>query len=110
MILHLKQKNIIKDLNPYEKITTPLIIENNIHIYTQKNFREEEELIKKIDLRLKNSKSKISEETIQNIMTNLNTKGLSEEQVSSIEKSLKSNFLYSVAVLVQEKQQLSIIF
>ncbi|QMU99387.1 exodeoxyribonuclease V subunit alpha [Borrelia sp. A-FGy1] len=91
-ILNLKQNNIIRDFNPYEKIKTPLIIENNINIYTQKNFREEEELIKKIDIRLKNSKSKISKENIQNIMNNLNTKELSEEQISSIQKSLKSNF------------------
>ncbi|WKC58175.1 exodeoxyribonuclease V subunit alpha [Borrelia sp. P9F1] len=92
MILCLKQRNIIKDLNLNEKITTPLILENNTNIYTQKNFREEEELIKKIDERIKNSRSKISEQTVQHIMTNLNTKGLSTEQVSSIEKSLKSNF------------------
>ncbi|UGQ17413.1 exodeoxyribonuclease V subunit alpha [Borrelia sp. RT1S] len=92
MVLCLKQRNIIKDLNLNEKITTPLILESNTNIYTQKNFREEEELIKKIDERIKNSKSKISKQTVQNIMTNLNTKGLSKEQVSSIGKSLKSNF------------------
>ncbi|UGQ16294.1 exodeoxyribonuclease V subunit alpha [Borrelia sp. RT5S] len=92
IVLCLKQRNIIKDLNLNEKITTPLILESNTNIYTQKNFREEEELIKKIDERIKNSKSKISKQTVQNIMTNLNTKGLNKEQVSSIGKSLKSNF------------------
>ncbi|UER67784.1 exodeoxyribonuclease V subunit alpha [Borrelia sp. BU AG58] len=92
MVSLLKQRNVIRDFKLGEKITTPLILENNINIYTQKNFREEEELIKKIDERLKNSRSKISEQRVQNIMTNLNTEGLSKEQVSSIEKALKSNF------------------
>ncbi|ASQ29378.1 exodeoxyribonuclease V subunit alpha [Borrelia miyamotoi] len=92
MLLHLKESNVIKDYNKNEKITTPLILENDIHIYTQKNFREEEELIQKIDQRLKNNKSKISDQKIKNIITNLNTKGLSEEQINSIKKSLKSNF------------------
>ncbi|QFP41738.1 exodeoxyribonuclease V subunit alpha [Borrelia miyamotoi] len=92
IILHLKENNVIKDYNKDEKITTPLILENDIHIYTQKNFREEEELIQKIDQRLKNNKSKITDQRIQNIITNLNTKGLSKEQINSIKKSLKSNF------------------
>ncbi|AGT27574.1 exodeoxyribonuclease V subunit alpha [Borrelia miyamotoi] len=92
ILLHLKENNVIKDYNKDEKITTPLILENDIHIYTQKNFREEEELIQKIDQRLKNNKSKISDQRIKNIITNLNTKGLSEEQINSIKKSLKSNF------------------
>lgn len=82
----------MKDLNQNERIITPLILENNIHIYTQKNFREEEELIKKIDQRLKDNKSEITTQRIQNIMNNLNTKDLSEEQINSIKKSLKSNF------------------
>ncbi|AHH12655.1 Exodeoxyribonuclease V alpha chain [Borrelia hermsii YBT] len=92
MILSLKENNIMKDFNKDEKITTPLILENNIYIYTQKNFREEEELIKKIEQRLKDNKSEISDQRIQNIMANLNTKDLSEEQINSIKKSLKSNF------------------
>ncbi|UPA12285.1 exodeoxyribonuclease V subunit alpha [Borrelia venezuelensis] len=92
IILHLKENNIMKDLNQNERIITPLILENNIHIYTQKNFREEEELIKKIDQRLKDNKSEITTQRIQNIMNNLNTKDLSEEQINSIKKSLKSNF------------------
>ncbi|AAX17132.1 exodeoxyribonuclease V subunit alpha [Borrelia hermsii] len=92
MILSLKENNIMKDFNKDEKITTPLILENNIYIYTQKNFREEEELIKKIEQRLKDNKSEISDQRIQNIMANLNTKDLSKEQINSIKKSLKSNF------------------
>ncbi|AHE62943.1 exodeoxyribonuclease V subunit alpha [Borrelia parkeri] len=92
IILHLKENNIMKHLNQNERIITPLILENNIHIYTQKNFREEEELIKKIDQRLKDNKSEITTKRIQNIMNNLNTKDLSEEQINSIKKSLKSNF------------------
>ncbi|WP_421622611.1 exodeoxyribonuclease V subunit alpha [Borrelia sp. MN22-0132] len=92
IILHLKENNIMKDLNQNERIITPLILENNIHIYTQKNFREEEELIKKIDQRLKDNKSEITTQRIQNIMNNLNTKDLSEEQINAIKKSLKSNF------------------
>ncbi|UPA09322.1 exodeoxyribonuclease V subunit alpha [Borrelia nietonii YOR] len=92
MILSLKENNIMKDFNKDEKITTPLILENNIYIYTQKNFREEEELIKKIEQRLKDNKSEINDQRIQNIMAKLNTKDLSEEQINSIKKSLKSNF------------------
>ncbi|AHH10815.1 exodeoxyribonuclease V subunit alpha [Borrelia coriaceae] len=92
IIFHLKANNIIKNYNQNEKITTPLILENNIHIYTQKNFREEEELIKKINQRLKDHKNEISYQKIQNIMTNLNTKDLSKEQINSIKKSLQSNF------------------
>ncbi|WP_434756946.1 exodeoxyribonuclease V subunit alpha [Borrelia puertoricensis] len=92
IILHLKENNIMKDLNKNERIITPLILENNINIYTQKNFREEEELIKKIDQRLKDNKSEITTQRIQNIMNNLNTKDLSEEQINAIKKSLKSNF------------------
>lgn len=82
----------MKDFNQNEKIITPLILENNIYIYTQKNFREEEELIKKIKQRIKGNKSEIKDQRIQNIMDNLNTKNLSEEQINSIKKSLKSNF------------------
>ncbi|BCR22042.1 exodeoxyribonuclease V subunit alpha [Borrelia sp. HM] len=92
MIALLKENNIMANYNQNEKITTPLILENNIHIYTQKNFREEEELIQKIDQRLKDYKSKISDQRIQDIITKLNTKGLSEEQINSVKKSLKSNF------------------
>ena len=92
MISLLKANNIIADYNQNEQITTPLILENDIYIYTQKNFREEEELIQKIDQRLKENKSKISDQRIQDIMTKLNTKGLSEEQINSVKKSLKSNF------------------
>ncbi|BDU62700.1 exodeoxyribonuclease V subunit alpha [Candidatus Borrelia fainii] len=92
IILHLKENNIMKDFNQNERIITPLILENNIHIYTQKNFREEEELIKKIEQRLKDNKSEITIQRIQNIMNNLNTKDLSEEQINSIKKSLKNNF------------------
>ncbi|AHH08601.1 exodeoxyribonuclease V subunit alpha [Borrelia anserina] len=92
IILHLKENNIMKDFNQNEKIITPLILENNIYIYTQKNFREEEELIKKIKQRIKGNKSEIKDQRIQNIMDNLNTKNLSEEQINSIKKSLKSNF------------------
>ncbi|WP_024654892.1 exodeoxyribonuclease V subunit alpha [Borrelia hispanica] len=92
MILHLEKNNIIKNYNQNEKITTPLILENNIYIYTQKNFREEEELIKQIDKRLKNNKTEISDEKIQNIMDHLNIKNLSKEQINAIKKALKSNF------------------
>ncbi|ETZ18802.1 Exodeoxyribonuclease V alpha chain [Borrelia duttonii CR2A] len=38
MILYLEKNNIIKNYNQNEKITTPLILENNIYIYTQKKF------------------------------------------------------------------------
>ncbi|AWG42987.1 exodeoxyribonuclease V subunit alpha [Candidatus Borreliella tachyglossi] len=93
IILHLKANNIISDFNMNEKITTPLILENDIHIYTQKTFREEEELIKKIYKRLIHNKIKISEQTIENIMTNLNVDDLSEAQISSIKKSLRNNLL-----------------
>ncbi|WP_024653415.1 exodeoxyribonuclease V subunit alpha [Borrelia persica] len=92
MILHLQKNNIMTNYNQDEKITTPLILENSTHIYTQKNFREEEELIKQIDKRLQNNKAEISDESIQNIMDNLNTQNLSEEQINSIKKALKSNF------------------
>ncbi|ACH93565.1 exodeoxyribonuclease V subunit alpha [Borrelia duttonii] len=92
MILYLEKNNIIKNYNQNEKITTPLILENNIYIYTQKNFREEEELIKQIDKRLKNNKTEISDDRIQNIMDHLNITNLSKEQINSIKKALKSNF------------------
>lgn len=47
------------------KITTPLILENNIYIYTQKNYREEEELIKQIIKRLENHKSELNDNEIK---------------------------------------------
>ncbi len=74
------------------KITTPLILENNIYIYTQKNYREEEELIKQIIKRLKNHKSELNDNQIQNIISNLNTSNLNKEQITSVRKALKSNF------------------
>ncbi len=74
------------------KITTPLILENNIYIYTQKNYREEEELIKQIIKRLENHKSELNDNKIQNIISNLNTNNLNKEQITSVRKALKSNF------------------
>ncbi len=74
------------------KITTPLILENNIYIYTQKNYREEEELIKQIIKRLENHKSELNDNEIQNIISNLNTSNLNKEQITSVRKALKSNF------------------
>lgn len=87
----LKKKNILMEFNKL-KITTPLILENNIYIYTQKNYREEEELIKQIIKRLKNHKSELNDNQIQNIISNLNTSNLNKEQITSVRKALKSNF------------------
>ncbi|WKC75422.1 exodeoxyribonuclease V subunit alpha [Borreliella yangtzensis] len=87
----LKKNNILMELNKL-KITTPLVIENNIYIYTQKNYREEEELIKQIIKRLENHKSELNDNKIQNIISNLNTKNLNREQITSVRKALKSNF------------------
>lgn len=87
----LKKNNILMEFNKL-KITTPLILENNIYIYTQKNYREEEELIKQIIKRLKNHKSELNDNQIQNIISNLNTSNLNKEQITSVRKALKSNF------------------
>ncbi|AIJ29980.1 exodeoxyribonuclease V subunit alpha [Borreliella valaisiana] len=87
----LKKNNIIMEFNNL-KITTPLILENNIYIYTQKNYREEEELIKQIIKRLENHKSELNDNKIQNIISNLNTENLNKEQITSVRKALKSNF------------------
>ncbi|WKC76330.1 exodeoxyribonuclease V subunit alpha [Borreliella valaisiana] len=87
----LKKNNILMEFNNL-KITTPLILENNIYIYTQKNYREEEELIKQIIKRLENHKSELNDNKIQNIISNLNTKNLNKEQITSVKKALKSNF------------------
>nr|WP_267508683.1 exodeoxyribonuclease V subunit alpha [Borreliella garinii] len=87
----LKKNNILMEFNKL-KITTPLILENNIYIYTQKNYREEEELIKQIIKRLKNHKSELNDSQIQNIISNLNTSNLNKEQITSVRKALKSNF------------------
>ncbi|WKC80003.1 exodeoxyribonuclease V subunit alpha [Borreliella tanukii] len=87
----LKKSNILMEFNKL-KITTPLILENNIYIYTQKNYREEEELIKQIIKRLENHKSELNDNEIQNIISNLNTKNLNKEQITSVKKALKSNF------------------
>ncbi|MBB6042617.1 exodeoxyribonuclease V subunit alpha [Borreliella yangtzensis] len=87
----LKKSNILMELNKL-KITTPLVIENNIYIYTQKNYREEEELIKQIIKRLENHPSELNDNKIQNIISNLNTKNLNKEQITSVRKALKSNF------------------
>nr|WP_267916568.1 exodeoxyribonuclease V subunit alpha [Borreliella garinii] len=87
----LKKNNILMEFNKL-KITTPLILENNIYIYTQKNYREEEELIKQIIKRLENHKSELNNNEIQNIISNLNTSNLNKEQITSVRKALKSNF------------------
>lgn len=87
----LKKNNILMEFNKL-KITTPLILENNIYIYTQKNYREEEELIKQIIKRLENYKSELNDNEIQNIISNLNTSNLNKEQITSVRKALKSNF------------------
>nr|WP_267915174.1 exodeoxyribonuclease V subunit alpha [Borreliella garinii] len=87
----LKKNNILMEFNKL-KITTPLILENNIYIYTQKNYREEEELIKQIIKRLENHKSELNDNEIQNIISNLNTSNLNKEQITSVIKALKSNF------------------
>ncbi|WKC77253.1 exodeoxyribonuclease V subunit alpha [Borreliella valaisiana] len=87
----LKKNNILMEFNNL-KITTPLILENNIYIYTQKNYREEEELIKQIIKRLENHKSELNDNKIQNIISNLNTENLNKEQITSVRKALKSNF------------------
>lgn len=87
----LKKNNILMEFNKL-KITTPLILENSIYIYTQKNYREEEELIKQIIKRLKNHKSELNDNQIQNIISNLNTSNLNKEQITSVRKALKSNF------------------
>nr|WP_267517435.1 exodeoxyribonuclease V subunit alpha [Borreliella garinii] len=87
----LKKNNILMEFNKL-KITTPLILENNIYIYTQKNYREEEELIKQIIKRLENHKSELNDNKIQNIISNLNTSNLNKEQITSVRKALKSNF------------------
>ncbi|WP_324280749.1 exodeoxyribonuclease V subunit alpha [Borreliella garinii] len=87
----LKKNNILMEFNKL-KITTPLILENNIYIYTQKNYREEEELIKQIIKRLENHKSELNDNEIQNIISNLNTSNLNKEQITSMRKALKSNF------------------
>nr|WP_267505977.1 exodeoxyribonuclease V subunit alpha [Borreliella garinii] len=87
----LKKNNILMEFNKL-KITTPLILENNIYIYTQKNYREEEELIKQIIKRLENHKSELNDNQIQNIISNLNTSNLNKEQITSVRKALKSNF------------------
>nr|WP_267509790.1 exodeoxyribonuclease V subunit alpha [Borreliella garinii] len=87
----LKKNNILMEFNKL-KITTPLILENNIYIYTQKNYREEEELIKQIIKRLENHKSELNDNEIQNIISNLNTSNLNKEQITSVRKALKSNF------------------
>lgn len=91
MVLLLKKSNILMEFNKL-KITTPLILENNIYIYTQKNFREEEELIKQIIKRLENHKSELNYNEIQNIISNLNTNNLNKEQITSVRKALQSNF------------------
>ncbi|WNY66060.1 exodeoxyribonuclease V subunit alpha [Borreliella andersonii] len=91
IVLLLKKNNILMELNKL-KITTPLIIENNIYIYTQKNYREEEELIKQIIKRLENHKSELNDNKIQNIISNLNINNLNKEQITSVKKALKSNF------------------
>nr|WP_267508139.1 exodeoxyribonuclease V subunit alpha [Borreliella afzelii] len=87
----LKKSNILMEFNKF-KITTPLILENNIYIYTQKNYREEEDLIKQIIKRLENNKSKLNDTEIQNIISNLNTNNLNKDQITSVRKALKSNF------------------
>ncbi|WP_215539479.1 exodeoxyribonuclease V subunit alpha [Borreliella bavariensis] len=87
----LKKNNILMEFNKL-KIITPLILENNIYIYTQKNYREEEELIKQIIKRLENHKSELNDNEIQNIISNLNTSNLNKEQITSVRKALKSNF------------------
>ncbi|WP_151060265.1 exodeoxyribonuclease V subunit alpha [Borreliella turdi] len=87
----LKKNNILMEFNKL-KITTPLILENNIYIYTQKNYREEEELIKQIIKRLENYKSELNDNEIQNIISNLDTNNLNKEQITSVIKALKSNF------------------
>ncbi|WKC79085.1 exodeoxyribonuclease V subunit alpha [Borreliella turdi] len=87
----LKKNNILMEFNKL-KITTPLILENNIYIYTQKNYREEEELIKQIIKRLENHKSELNDNEIQNIISNLDTNNLNKEQITSVRKALKSNF------------------
>ncbi|WNY68817.1 exodeoxyribonuclease V subunit alpha [Borreliella lusitaniae] len=87
----LKKSNMLMEFNKL-KITTPLILENNIYIYTQKNYREEEELIKQIIKRLKNHKSELNDNKIQNIISNFNTNNLNKEQITSVRKALKSNF------------------
>nr|WP_267916002.1 exodeoxyribonuclease V subunit alpha [Borreliella garinii] len=87
----LKKNNILMEFNKL-KITTPLILENNIYIYTQKNYREEEELIKQIIKRFENHKSELNDNEIQNIISNLNTSNLNKEQITSVRKALKSNF------------------
>lgn len=87
----LKKNNTLMEFNKL-KITTPLILENNIYIYTQKNYREEEELIKQIIKRLENHKSELNDNQIQNIISNLNTSNLNKEQITSVRKALKSNF------------------
>ncbi|WPM05705.1 exodeoxyribonuclease V subunit alpha [Borreliella sinica] len=87
----LKKSKILMEFNKL-KITTPLILENNIHIYTQKNYREEEALIKQIIKRLENHKSELNDNEIQNIIINLNTNNLNKEQIASVKKALKSNF------------------
>ncbi|AAU07482.1 MULTISPECIES: exodeoxyribonuclease V subunit alpha [Borreliella] len=87
----LKKNNILMEFNKL-KITTPLILENNIYIYTQKNYREEEELIKQIIKRLENHKSELNDNEIKNIISNLNTSNLNKEQITSVRKALKSNF------------------
>ncbi|SCW27255.1 DNA helicase/exodeoxyribonuclease V, alpha subunit [Borreliella japonica] len=87
----LKKSNILMEFNKL-KITTPLILENNIYIYTQKNYREEEELIKQIIKRLENYKSELNDNEIQNIISNFNTNNLNKEQITSVKKALKSNF------------------
>ncbi|WP_210361976.1 exodeoxyribonuclease V subunit alpha [Borreliella garinii] len=91
IVLLLKKNNILMEFNKL-KITTPLILENNIYIYTQKNYREEEELIKQIIKRLENHKSELNDNEIQNIISNLNTSNLNKEQITSVRKALKSNF------------------
>ncbi|OJH15048.1 exodeoxyribonuclease V subunit alpha [Borreliella bissettiae] len=92
MVLLLKKHNILMEFNNKLKITTPLILENNIYIYTQKNYREEEELIKQIIKRLENHKNKLNDNKIQNIISTLNTNNLNKEQITSVRKALKSNF------------------
>ncbi|MBB6207721.1 exodeoxyribonuclease V subunit alpha [Borreliella lanei] len=92
IVLLLKKNNILMEFNNKLKITTPLILENNIYIYTQKNYREEEELIKQIIKRLENHKSELNDNKIQNIISNLNTNNLNKEQIASVRKALKSNF------------------
>lgn len=87
----LKKSNILMEFNKF-KITTPLILENNIYIYTQKNYREEEDLIKQIIKRLENNKSELNDTEIQNIISNLNTNNLNKDQITSVRKALKSNF------------------